>query len=278
MKKQLLLGLTIILIANGFVLAGAWYNRTAEPNQSIELTERELYLPSWRALREDSSVTLQLNWQTAANDHSGYYGSRTLLVDAETLAALDIQPADYQANYQNYDLFSRQVLVVLELDGAAYQQHLEHIKALEQKQPPQTGIESRYDKANTAESRLFAIDAGVDYQALKRRYPADNIIIVPARARIDYYRCLNLKNNTTKDASRTCPEGLFPIGISSLDVDNIMLTSTQAQKLMALKTRQYKDPFVSRYSAKVTWGGLYRPWIADIWLTPNQAAPIGESN
>lgn len=60
----LTLGAAIIVVANGFALAGVALNRSGEAGSRLALSQRELERPAeWGASREDSSLALALNWR-----------------------------------------------------------------------------------------------------------------------------------------------------------------------------------------------------------------------
>lgn len=59
----------LLVLVNIIVLAGAAYNRSGDPIASLQLTERELSLPYYRAYnkKENSGLALRLSWKVAPN-------------------------------------------------------------------------------------------------------------------------------------------------------------------------------------------------------------------
>jgi len=267
-KHLFVVSLGLIVVTNIFVLLGVWYNQSAEPIQSFELSERELSYPRWRSNKEDSSTILQLSWRVPVLNVEQYYAGDAVLVNKERLLELGYDPKDYSTTNRDYNRYSQEAFVVMEFNGDVYQQHLAKLGGQVAKtEEDSVNIADRIEKAKNEQSRLFAIDVGIDAELLRQQYPHENILIIPATIRIDYYQCDNLRAIKIEKRSFICPKDMFPITISSIQVRDIMLSSTQAEKIRNLKYRKYDEPFVSRYSAKVSWGGLYRPWVADIWLT-----------
>ena len=65
--RTLGIGLALIVLTNAVALGGVWWNRSAAPDSSLTLSERELGLP-WRALRnrENSGLDASIHaWRCA---------------------------------------------------------------------------------------------------------------------------------------------------------------------------------------------------------------------
>lgn len=183
-KHGLLAGLALILLSNAVALAGAWYNRQGEPESRLQLSERELWRDHDGPSRENSGLALRLNWRSPrAVDASNRYQRATL--KQEQLLALGFAPLDEQdqGHYRRHG--KRQVLVVLELDGPAYQaelrrteQDLQRVSKLLAQQPDDKQLQAEekvarkdLDAERNSASRLFAIDVGLDAASLRQRYP-----------------------------------------------------------------------------------------------------------
>ena len=183
--KALLLGIVLIIATNAIVLAGVAYNRSGEPESTITLTERELRLPyRYLGKEENSGIHLRL---THRNINSGYFSrdyKRPESLDwfnKEKLAELGfdvsksiIQDED-KRHYQR--LSEKEVFLVLEYNGAAYQSVLEaaqkHVDDLVADQANSQKInraERNLTREKTAASRLFVIDAGLDRDVLRAKY------------------------------------------------------------------------------------------------------------
>jgi len=195
--RTLAAGAALILLVNAVALTGVYFNRSGEPEARMTLSQRELGMPwGWHVTRENSGLALGLNWRVSdgnAVEYSyggyGYHGGTPEWLDEARMRALGFDTAPVAESIEGRRRFERQLpreaLLVLELAGPAWQQALERARAnagrheaarlanpdskefaanakraLEQLQ--------REEKAN---SRLFAIDAGLDRAALRAKYP-----------------------------------------------------------------------------------------------------------
>lgn len=190
-------GTALIVITNGFILAGVAQNRSGEPEARITLSQRELARPrNWYGDRENSGLSLTLRWRVTAPAtepvYSPYYESRggsPAWLDEKRMAELgfDVDRAkDNDARHNAYlSPSERQVLVVLELAGAAWQeaqasarQRLAHQESLRQASPEAKNLVEAEKRARdelaqeeNGNSRLFAVDVGTDLTALRAKYP-----------------------------------------------------------------------------------------------------------
>lgn len=195
--RSLLAGLALILATNAAALMGVAYNRSGKPESMLMLTQRELALPySSEFGHENSGLALRLRWRV-----SGQVGDPPAWLDQAKLAALGFdvsKPVATPEGRRYYaKLLPRQVILVLELDGPAYQAALEHARQhlaqaeasletnardQEFKQRAQDA-KAQFDQEEHQDSRLFVIDAGLDVAALRARY-ADRTRYALVRGRI----------------------------------------------------------------------------------------------
>ena len=194
-RHTLFAGLALILVVNAIALSGVVLNRSGEPESQVQLSERELQLPygRWNS-KENSGVDLSLRWRVnAGNDaldtYYGYgsYGGTASWLDEAKMTALGFEaPQDRQtARWKNRHNRTKEVLLVLKIDGAAYRQSLERARQkaddeekLKADNPGNKEFENRakhsreYAESEAKEnSRLFVVDAGLDQEALRSRYP-----------------------------------------------------------------------------------------------------------
>jgi hypothetical protein len=193
-KHTLIAGLALIAVTNAVALGGVAWNRSGEPDSVLKLTQRELLrLHDFDFDREAAGLTLNLHWRVLAKSASGLsyaadrYGDPEWL-DRAKLAALGFdvsRRSDAQTTERRFErLLPRDALVVLELDGPAYRKSLELAREHAERQARagaesgKTGPRSAAQTAaeflkreETANSRLFAVDAGLDAQALRAKYP-----------------------------------------------------------------------------------------------------------
>lgn len=193
---MLIAGVALILVANAIALVGVAYNRSDEPESHLRLTEREASLP-WRTYEsENSGIALALRWRVLDRkpdrrvEPAYYYsGIAPAWLDQDKLRALgfDVSKSagapDSALYYEK--LLSKEVLLVLEYDGPAYQSMLERASehargeaALAAANPAKEEFKRRADAAKAdllleerLNSRLFVVDAGLDAAALRARYP-----------------------------------------------------------------------------------------------------------
>ncbi len=196
-SHTLIAGSAIILLTNAVALGGAGYNRSGESESQLQLTQRELQHSSWREGKDSSGITLTLNWrieQAALNDSNfAMYLNRWGVpgwLDRSKMAELgfDVErlsgtAADYVKRHK--ELQAREALLVLELNGQTYQNHMqrsrdyvEQTRKLLQASPASEDLKRKTKNAEenflyeqSQGSRLFVIDAGLDVQKLRAAYP-----------------------------------------------------------------------------------------------------------
>lgn len=197
--KTLAAGAALILLANTVALVGVYLNRSGEPDSRMTLSQRELVMPwNWGMAKENSGLALGLSWRVNTAVAGDYYGGgygygssggTPEWLDEARMAALGFDTAAVAADNQGRRRFERQlqreVLLVLELAGPAWQQALarsrENAARHEAARLANAGSKEFADKAKRAQealqreeevnSRLFAIDAGLDRAALRAKYP-----------------------------------------------------------------------------------------------------------
>jgi hypothetical protein len=204
-KHTLIAGLALILLANAVALLGVAYNRSGQPESQVILSQRELESPDWwRYAKEDSGLSLRLRWRVLQSGNgenypsqpSYYYGGSGWL-DGKKLQELgfDLSAGKDDRRYLFREM-QREVLLVLEHNGPAYQQalqyareHLAREQAVFDAMPGNKEFERRLKFAQeglvreeSENSRLFVVDAGLDAATLRARYPAqDRYLIVSGR-------------------------------------------------------------------------------------------------
>lgn len=200
-SRTLLAGSALILLTNAVVLLGAAYNRSDEPESRLQLSQREFQHDRWSNFKDNSAITLTLNWRivrekpSQQHDYdfdSGYsagkWGTPVWLNKAK-MAELGFDVAKLAATSENgrhyKESLSREALLVLELNDQAYQHELkrardyaEQSRALLATNPDKQEFKQRaknaeeyYKNEQKINSRLFVIDAGIDIQKLRTAYP-----------------------------------------------------------------------------------------------------------
>lgn len=221
----------LILLTNIVALGGVAWNRKGDPRTVMKLSERELYLPynSQREFNENSGIALHLRWQSAEGwGRQGPYKEihksgdpcEPGWLDQEKLKSLGFdvsQPAGTPEGKRHYDKeLPREAFLVLEFNGPAY---VRAVEAARKKLADQeallkgyssgkwgsvTGVqdEVKYLKRELedieqSETRLFVVDAGLNAQTLRTRYPdIAKYAIVHGEVKPGYFVC-GEKNNVT---------------------------------------------------------------------------------
>jgi hypothetical protein len=245
----LICGLALIVVTNIVVLAGVAHNRSGEPTALLQISDRELRAPgSWGFESENSGLALGLSWRVAseeADDHGlpGYLGRSTWL-DRRKLAELGFDvsvPADQPRAERHYERqLPREVLIVMELNGPAYQSALRRAAELAARPGATRGDASRLVSERETFTRLFLVDAGLDYDSLHARYPdRSRYAIVRGKVRLDRW--------SAKDKA-----GLNGY-VSELSVSALNVP---------VELREVLGRGASGYTATVAFGQRLEPWFA----------------
>ena len=187
-QRTLLAGLALIVLTNAVVLAGVAYNRSGEPEATLRLTERELGVTDYGMWAgEKSGIELNLQWRLPQRETDrsrnsyGFWGGEAAWLDEAKLRELGFEPppAGLPEERRGRREKERAVTLVLEYDGPAYQAVLERAQEAAAKERAGEGKpKGAYDNAaqwlereERSGSRLFVVDAGLDADALRAKYP-----------------------------------------------------------------------------------------------------------
>lgn len=240
-------GLALILVVNVVVLAGVAYNRSGEPEAQLKLSQRELPMPGeWGLEGENSGVNLTIAWRvhpgpgSDAYDFGHSYGGEATWLDRAKLETLgfDLTEPPLRETRQ----LPRDALLVLEVDGPAYQAALRRAEERARRKPEEWMLRQLKHERETS-SRLFVVDAGADLAALRAKYPnRSQYAIVKGKVRI--YR-----------ASRGKAAAGFVAGV------NITSVHVPVEMHRALR----RD---GAYEATVAFGRRLEPWLRTASGTP----------
>jgi hypothetical protein len=265
----LIAGLALVAVTNGVALGGAAWNRSGTPDSVLALTQRELEPPyMFKGSQENSGLTLQLLWRVVpVRDHderafpySTGSGAPAWLDAAkmqslgfETKSAVDDASARGFERYRSQ--LPRDVFVVLELDGPAYQEILERtrqaatvIEAKDERGEGKKTAQALIDGETNRSSRLFAVDVGLDRDALRRQF-AD-------RAR---YAIVRGQVRPAWAGPRVPASGL----VSSLSADNINVPLEMRGVFEGVVRASYRRPSddATRFEARLAFGQRLEPWL-----------------
>ena len=203
--RILIIGAALILGGNAVALIGVAYNRSGEPDAVLQLSDRELTRPysySFRGSKENSGVSLRLNWRNAGDAQPflpgilGRQGGATRWLDKDKLAELgfdvDADPQDLDSLRPYKMTLPRKAYVVLEFNGPVYRAVVQQREAELDEDPGNQDYERflksaqrQLDDERNKNSRLFAIDVGPDTETLRARYPdRAQYIILPSEVRL----------------------------------------------------------------------------------------------
>ncbi|QRY81723.1 DUF4824 family protein [Pseudomonas sp. PDNC002] len=267
----LLGGVGLIVLVNAVALGGVAWNRSAEPDSLLRLSQRELSRNSdW--YKENSGLSLRLFWRVPsreedANRHNpGWQPPVTAQAMAELGFAMPEQVDDNSARRFDRQQ-SRAALLVLELDGPLYQRELQlarkHLEEAQQAAEAAPGneklaFELKYSR-NALESeekratRLLLKDVGADLAVLRNRYP-------------DRQRYL-IVHGLVRPVSNF-HEHIWTLGgtASANGLDSINVPYTWRERLDAITTQPHRaaDERAQPFIAEVAFGRRLEPWIKHI--------------
>jgi hypothetical protein len=277
MRKLILACMLLLILTNIAVLAGVAYNRSGEPVQILELTERELPISQSASSKEENSgTTLSLQWQildpeidVVAEFLSNMYGTPAWLND-EKLTALGFDMKKFKSESEKYRYrtshLASEVVLVLEYQGESYDKALALAKEKED-QLRQSVAQKPDDKVRVAalnkyqgqltrfkisQTRLYAVDAGLDEQVLTEKYAGKkNYLLARGEIGLDWH--------DGKVSGR-----IRQIYIRQVHVPlplSEQLTAWTKGETYVTHTNNFIPP---RYSVRLNIGKRLEPWIESV--------------
>lgn len=269
----LITGLVVVLITNAIALAGAFYNRSGVPGSVLELTERELlWVNGWGLARDNSGIELRIIWRVseiaAESTYGELYDREASWLDQEKLRELGFDvsyPQHTEDGRRHYEKsLPRSALLVLEQGGPAFERALAEAREgaararkLLAAHPSDARIkqdaeyaQKELEREETENSRLFVIDAGQDWDALRRKYPdSTRYAIVGGRIRMG----LHNYPGTPKIKGY----------VYHLDIDRISVSAEYrgAFKPMLEDRSDYWVKNSFPFDATIAYGRRLEPWV-----------------
>lgn len=253
MSRRLLLPLIALVVTVGGLLGCAAWNR-GEVRQRLTLTERELNLPwQWqnRTADDDAELRLPIGWER----RDGPLDERTWLTEdklREIGFNLSTPAGAPEADRAYRRALPRLGWVVLEYDGPAWRDIERRRRLFANVPEPRLPLEP---------SRLVAIDAGADRDALARRHADAPTLILPAIFQLAF-----LPPDT--------PGGPLVYGyLHSLVVNEVTVPRRLRPALADLRTplraREDSPPSATppRFEVDLAVGRSGFPWITDVRQT-----------
>jgi hypothetical protein len=260
------LAFILLLTSNIFILAGVYFNRSSEITSLALLTQRELQMP-YADTRENNNLTLRIVYRSLSMQKSSqkHTGSPNFL-NATKLRELGFDTQKYVNNKYFKQEAAREAFVVLEYDGEAYQKSLRFAQeelALQETlwlaSKENERLKENYEEAKknllreqTTESRLFLVDAGLEYEKLRTKYAnKDKYIIVKGLVQVVPNYKLNEVQGYMKKLLITHIQVPYKFKHIFKNIDN-------------------KDNFGRRdissqkYMVEIKYGSRYEPWISSV--------------
>ena len=274
--RTLVAGVALIALTNGVILLGVAYNRSGEPESELTLSERELTRPSHRLEGESSQEVLTLKWRVqraprGPSDAAEYTpappgSAAPPWLDQAKLVSLGFTapPQEFEGHRARVARFSKTVLLVLELNGSAYRAELDRareqvasIEASALAGPSDQAVQQRLQMARRrvaheekGASRLFVVDAGLEAERLRARYPdRTQYAIVGGRIEMQVYR---------RDGQAPVEGVVAGPLIREMDVP---LAFRSAVSRMPLRHPGEEPAAGGSYAIRVAFGRRLEPWI-----------------
>ena len=274
-KILFILALALILLVNAFILMGVWYNRSGVAESIVVITEREIRMPySWS--RDETSVGIDWRILSPDGDRYSYYDSPEWF-DQQKLISLGYELPEHSTMTKRKHFIETEVILVLEYDGEAYQQTLKNaqrqLEIIEQqvekldidnnaKADKNEGDEYLLSNLDSAKknlkyeelsaSRLFVIDAGLNKELLRAKYPNNQRYILA-------YGIVDVKFSEANNHH----EAKFSGRIDRLSVEYLHIENAMYSKIDQLKpsVRYSRDDTSPRFSLDIHYGQKLEPWI-----------------
>jgi hypothetical protein len=273
--RTLAAGLGLIALTNAVALLGVAWNRSGEPQALLQFTQRELQVPyAGEFRRENSGLALEMQWRVLdrepeqADFNAWQYpraGGSPEWLDKAKLQALgfDAAKADALEDYRRHDRqLPREALLVLELDGPAWQRLRERVARMAARAeasatvaPADKGVVARaksareaLERENASNSRLFIVDAGLDAAALRAKYPdTRRYAIVSGHIRLAHY-----------GRAGSVQGYVDSLAVSSMNVPHRLRPVFEGLQ----RTGAAAEPGGVPFEVSVAFGQRMEPWIA----------------
>ena len=242
MKRAIVLAAAgVILAANAWPLISVSRNRSDAPGGTVELTERELLLPSRSG--ESTAVFLELDWDTLSISPEHRWEPQWL--DAAKLPELGfdcrvaVTHPDARKHYRS--MRTALVFLVLEYEGEAWKQASPNRKR---------------------KTRLFAVDAGRHPHRLREKY-ADTARYIITRGLVN----LRFQERSIPEEKRL-PQPRLQGWIEAVLPDRIFVPLPHSKVLEDLRhgggSSHDGVEGGPRFAVTVSWGRNHEPWMSGV--------------
>ncbi len=248
-RNLFILSFLVIILINTFIFANIYINRFGDATSNVVLSERELVVP-YSYNKENSGISLKISYRIANEyTHKPFsYSTKVYWLNEKKLQELGFDTKKYKKYKNRNSALKKEVFIVLEQNGEAYKQSLrlaqEKLSNLEHKQKRDIkNAKENLRKEKEENSRLFAIDVGVDYAKLRQLYTDKTKYIITKG--IVKFRFSNYRNKNENINGY----------IVRLSVPSVHVT---------LKHKNLFKNANAKFKAHIKYGNRYEPWISEI--------------
>lgn len=278
-KKLFLTAFLVLVVTNLFVLLGVYSNRSGELERQLILTERELQ-PPYRISDENSGLFLTIIWRSRGEKNELYRSINQhapVWLDAEKLKSLgfDIDTYREKTDEKRYGYTTtKECFIVLEFNGERYNRELEEARkeltaqeTVLRSDPDNASAQRIYKRAQERaeaiekyETRLYAVDAGIDPQALKEKY-SDSSTYIITKAGIRLSNDFKSKEIYGVISGLSIPRVHVPTRFRPL-IDSIIPYTKRAGT--SFRRHDTTSPHPPRFQVTIAYGKRHEPWISSI--------------
>ena len=278
-KKLFFTAFLLLAVTNLIVLWGVYTNRSGEAEAKLLLTERELQ-PPYRISDENSGLSLTLIWRSLGKKDDIYRSisrNSPVWLDAEKLRSLgfDIDAYREKTDEKSYGYATtKECFIVLEFNGERYNRELKEARnelnvqeTVLRSDPDNASVEQMHKRAQESaeaiekyETRLYAVDAGMDPHALKEKYPDGSTYII-TKAEIRLSKDFQSKEIYGVISGLSIPRVHVPTRFRPV-IDSIIPYTHRTGR--NYKRHDTTSPHPPRYKVTLAYGKRYEPWIVSI--------------
>lgn len=270
-------GFVLLVVTNIVVLFGVASNRSGNHDAQIILTERELQLPyqTYQIHKENSGLSLRLDWRALGRDedNSNYMDRRSpAWFNAEKLEELGFKINNNLSSKGNENFYRqsipKEVFVVLENDGEPYRVAVKRAEVAFEKEggllksnPEDKRLRGNLERSEEklkhmriTESRLFAIDAGLDPKKLRNKYEDQTRFIIAKGLVKPTYHGDNKREEVVGYITKLSIENIH-VPLNYRKIFDIVLAQEKS------KHNEFVAP---RYKVELVYGSRLEPWIMSV--------------
>lgn len=271
------LGFMVLAATNIIVLFGVASNRSGNHDAQIILTERELQLPyqTYQTHKENSGLSLRLDWRALGRDEDtvNYMDRRSpAWFNAEKLEELGFNINDNLSSKDNKTFYRKsipkEVFIVLENDGEPYRAAVKRAEVAFEKEggllkanPEDKMLRGNFERAEKklkrmriTESRLYAIDAGLDPKKLRKKYGDQARFIIAKGLVKPTYHGDNKGKEVVGYITKLSIENIH-VPLNYRKIFDVVLAQGK------LKHNEFAPP---RYKVELAYGSRLEPWIMSV--------------